>query len=91
MSKTIREIALQCYKDLEEDKKHVMGLKDCTANHIKQIDEKIKLLEKEIASLKVERAICVINRDEYDETFKENVISQIALRDFLKNRYDTII
>jgi hypothetical protein len=91
MSKTIREIAVQCHKDLEDDKKHVMSSKNDAENRIKQIDEKINSLENEITALKIERAICVVNRDKYDEIFKEDVITQIALRDFLKNRYDTII
>ena len=90
-TKTIRELVIKSYNELEEDKTYIKQSMDVLDSRIKDIDHRIECLNKEIIALQIERARCITDRAEYDENFKADTITRLALKDFMKNRFDEII
>ena len=90
-TKTIRELVLKSYDELEEDKTYIKSSMDVLDSRIKDIDYKIECLNREILALQLERVQCVNDRAEYQDIFKADVITRLALKDFMKNRFNEII
>ena len=85
--KTVRDYALKAYKELEEDKASLKRSMEITNSEIKSIDDKINALDKEIGKLRVQREMLMVDRDNYDELIKADIITRMALRESIHNRY----
>ena len=90
--RTMREIALEEYKSLEEDKAYQKSLKEDLDKMIDKTCADICKAEQEVIRLKFKLSELSTDRQKCLDAIQGNTIVQIALRDFIKNRYpDEII